>query len=160
MARVAVYPGSFDPITYGHLDIIKRSLRLFDKVIVAVLINEQKKGLFSFAEREQLIAGAVRGLENVEIKTFDGLLVQFMRENNAHIVLRGIRDEADFSHENTMAQLNYRLDEKVETVFIPSRPELNCISSSAVKEIASFRGDVMSLVPLEVAKALEGKCRN
>jgi pantetheine-phosphate adenylyltransferase len=152
--KIAVYPGSFDPITYGHLDIIERGARVFDKIIVAVLINSAKQPLFTVEERKEMIREATRGLEGVEVDSFDGLLVDYMRKKNARVILRGLRAISDFEYELQVASINRKLAEEVETLFLMSNNKHSFISSGMVKEVARYGADVSDLVPPHVAEAL------
>ena len=147
---VAVYPGSFDPCTNGHLDIITRASGLFEKVVVAVLINEKKHPLFSLEERVDMLKTVTRHLENVEVVAFSGLLADFMRQNNYSIIIKGLRAVSDFEYEFQMALTNRTLFDKIETVFIPSSSEFMFLSSSIVKEVAKYNGDLTPLVPKEL----------
>ncbi|MBO4940698.1 MAG: pantetheine-phosphate adenylyltransferase [Clostridia bacterium] len=148
--KVAVYPGSFDPCTNGHLDIITRASGLFEKVVVAVLINEKKHPLFSLEERVDMLKTVTRHLENVEVVAFSGLLADFMRQNNYSIIIKGLRAVSDFEYEFQMALTNRTLFDKIETVFIPSSSEFMFLSSSIVKEVAKYNGDLTPLVPKEL----------
>lgn len=148
--KIAVYPGSFDPITNGHLDIIKRGAKIFDKVIVAVLINVDKKYLFDSDERVRLIKKVTRDIENVEVRSFNGLLVNFLKECDTNIILKGLRTTFDFEYELQMAFMNNRLDSNIETVCMMSSSENLHISSSCVKQVAKFGGDIEGLVPNEI----------
>jgi pantetheine-phosphate adenylyltransferase len=152
--KIAVYPGSFDPIKYGHLDIIERGARVFDKIIVAVLINSAKQPLFTLEERKEMIREATRGLEGVEVDSFDGLLVDYMRKKNARVILRGLRAISDFEYELQVASINRKLAEEVETLFLMSNNKHSFISSGMVKEVARYGADVSDLVPPHVAQAL------
>ena len=145
--KIAVYPGSFDPITCGHLDIIKRSAKLFDKVIVAVLNNSQKKPLFSVEERMNLIKRCISDISNVEVDSFSGLLVDYVKAKKADTVVRGLRAISDFEYEFQMELLNKKLSPETETIFMVTN--LNClyISSSVVKEICRYGGDTKGLIP-------------
>lgn len=158
--RVAVYPGTFDPVTYGHLDIISRSAKQFDRLIVAVLNNTSKNPLFSVEERKELLAEVTRGIPNVEIDSFRDLLVRFMKSKQANVIIRGIRSVTDFEYELQLASTNHKLNSEVETIFMMTHPKYSYLSSSVVKEIASFHGDVSDLVPLEVEKALREKFKD
>ncbi|WP_239617111.1 pantetheine-phosphate adenylyltransferase [Cohnella mopanensis] len=158
VTRIAVYPGSFDPVTFGHLDIIRRAAKQFDRVIVAVLNNTTKTPLFSVQERKELLAEVTRDLPNVEIDSFRDLLVRYMRSRQAQVIVRGIRSVTDFEYELQMASTNRQLDEGIETVFMMTNPKYSYLSSSIVKEIAKFNGPVQDLVPPAVEKALQGKC--
>ena len=155
--KIAVYPGSFDPITCGHLDIIKRSCELFDKVIVAVLNNTQKSPLFSVAERVELIKKCTKDIPNCEVESFSGLLVDFVHQSGANIVIRGLRAISDFEYEFQMALLNKKLAPDIETVFMVTN--LNClyISSSVVKEICHFGGNADGLIPNEIINDIKDK---
>ena len=154
--RVAVCPGSYDPVTNGHLDIITRASRTFDKVVVGV-VNQpirKKKTLFSAEERIAFIENATGHLGNVEVQAFYTLLVEFARENGASAIVKGLRAISDFEYENEMAQLNYKLDPGVESIYVFARPEYSFLSSTGVKEMATFNGDSSDLVPAEVASSL------
>ncbi len=142
-----VYPGSFDPVTNGHMDIIKRASLMFDKVTVAVLRNPNKRGLFTVEERLELLRRACAHIQNVEFDSFDGLLMDYMRFKKEKIVLRGLRAVTDFESEFQMAQLNHQLASEVETLFLMTSPDHAYLSSSAVREIGSFGGDISSFVP-------------
>jgi pantetheine-phosphate adenylyltransferase len=155
--RIAVYPGSFDPVTFGHLDIIRRSAKHFDRVIVAVLNNTTKSPLFSVQERKDLLAEVTRDLPNVEIDSFRDLLVRYMRSRQAQVIIRGIRSVTDFEYELQMASTNRQLDEGIETIFMMTNPKYSYLSSSIVKEIAKFNGPVQDLVPPAVEVALQRK---
>jgi pantetheine-phosphate adenylyltransferase len=154
---VAVYPGSFDPVTYGHLDIIHRAAKVFDKLIVAVLNNTSKSPIFSLEERIALIQEVTTDLPNVEVDGFRDLMVNYMKEKNVRLIVRGLRAVSDFEYELQMASTNHKLDENVETFFMASKPQFSYLSSSIVKEIAKFHGPVTDLVPKEVEKALKLK---
>ncbi|GGH16764.1 pantetheine-phosphate adenylyltransferase [Paenibacillus segetis] len=158
--RVAVYPGSFDPVTKGHMDIIQRASRQFDKLIVAVLNNTSKSPLFSVEERKELLSSATSHLDNVEIDSFRDLLVNYMVYKQADVIVRGIRSVTDFEYELQIASTNQKLNSEVETIFMMTNPKFSYLSSSVVKEIASFHGDVSDLVPTEVEKALKNKYDN
>lgn len=145
--RIAVYPGSFDPITNGHLDIIQRSSRLFDKLIVAVVKNPNKKPLFSIKERMMMIEKSIKDLSNVEIDYFEGLLVDFVSVKGAQVIVKGLRALSDFEYEFQMALLNRKLNTDIETVFMMTNYKYSFLSSSMVKEIASLKGSIADLVP-------------
>ncbi|SHJ58663.1 pantetheine-phosphate adenylyltransferase [Tepidibacter formicigenes] len=147
MKKVAVYPGSFDPVTNGHLDIIKRASKLFDKLIVAVLYNPNKKSLFTFEERVTLLKEVVKDLDNVEVDSFSGLLIDYCNEKNVNAIIRGLRAVSDFEYELQMAQMNRQLNSKVETVILTTSTKYSFISSSLIKEVAKFKGDISDLVP-------------
>jgi pantetheine-phosphate adenylyltransferase len=148
---IAIYPGSFDPITLGHLDIIERSCKLFETVIVAVLRNPSKSPLFTIQERVQQIRGCTQHLSNVEIDSFTGLTVDYAKLKNAQVLLRGLRVLSDFEKELQMAHTNQTLWDEIETVFLATSNEYSFLSSSVVKEIAKFGGSVNHLVPPQVA---------
>ena len=155
--RTVVYPGSFDPLTNGHLDVIERAARLFDRVIVAVAQNTEKHPLFTPEERCALVLGATRRLRNVETRAFDGLLVDYVRGCGAQAVIRGLRAVSDFEFEFQMALMNRKLDERVETIFMMPKDTYTFLSSRLVKEIARLGGDVRDFVPKNVGKALASK---
>ena len=152
--RIAVYPGSFDPLTNGHLDIIRRATRLFDRVLVAVLENEGKAPLFSVPERMELIARCTDSIRGVEVHSFSGLLVDFMRTLDATVVVRGIRAVSDYEYELQMALMNRELHPGVETIFMLPAVEFTFVSSRLVKEVFRLGGDVAHLVPPPVIDAL------
>jgi len=155
--QIAVYPGSFDPVTNGHLDIIHRAAKHFDHVIVAVLNNTSKKPLFTVEERKQLLAEVTRDMPNVEIDSFRDLLVNYMTQKNASIIVRGLRAVSDFEYELQLASTNSKLNGQIETFFMMTNPQYSYLSSSIVKEIAQFHGKVVDLVPESVEKALREK---
>jgi pantetheine-phosphate adenylyltransferase len=155
--QVAVYPGSFDPITYGHLDIIERGLDVFNEIIIAVARNSEKKSLFSTEERIRLIETAVGSNPRVTVDTFDGLLVDYVVSRGSKVILRGLRAVSDFEYEFQIAQMNHNLKSEVETLFMMTSVPYGYLSSSIVKEVASLRGPVESLVPPVVRKALAEK---
>ncbi len=157
--RKAIYPGSFDPITNGHLDVLERASHLFDELIVGVARDNQKQSLFSVDERVAMITAAARKLrlKNVRAVSFDGLLVEFARREKACAILRGLRAISDFEFEFQMALMNRKLDPKVETLFLTPREEMTYISSRIVKEIGRLGGDVSLFVPANVAQALSVK---
>lgn len=154
---VAVYPGSFDPVTYGHLDIIHRAAKVFDKLIVAVLNNTSKNPLFTLEERMELIRRVTKDLPNVEVDGFRDLMVNYMKHRNVRLIVRGLRAVSDFEYELQMASTNHKLNSDVETFFMTSKPKYSYLSSSIVKEIARFHGPVVDLVPPEVELALQNK---
>ena len=143
----AICPGSFDPVTYGHVDIIKRAAGMFDKVIVAVLVNVQKKPWFTIEERTNLLKKAMAGIENVEIVGFDGLLVDFAATNNANVIVKGLRAISDFEYEFQMALTNHKLNQDIETVFLTTSAENMYLSSSIVKQVGLLGGDISPFVP-------------
>lgn len=157
MIRRAIYPGSFDPVTNGHLDVIDRARKLFDKVIVAVAHNDQKHPLFSLAERLDLLESALGKLRHVEIAPLDGLLVDFAIARKATAVIRGLRAISDFEFEFQMALMNRKLEATVETIFLMPKEEYTYLSSRIVKEIARLGGNVTDFVPAAVAEALASK---
>lgn len=154
---VAVYPGTFDPITNGHLDLIERSLRMFDKLIVAIFDNPMKGPLFEVDERRRLVEAATRGMGNIEIATFNTLLVFYARQCRADVIIRGIRAIADFEYEFQMTLMNRRLDDEIETVFLMPREEYSFVASRLIKEVVSYGGNVEQLVPSPVMAALKEK---
>lgn len=158
--NIGIYPGSFDPITCGHLDIIKRSAKLFDKLIVAVMTNPQKKPLFTVKERIELIEYSIRDLSNVKVDSFNGLLVDFAKQKNAQVIVKGLRAVSDFEYELQMALMNKKLDNEMETIFIMTNSKYSYLSSSVVKEVASFGGCIKGLVPSLVEKELKNKFKN
>ena len=160
MASIAVCPGSFDPITYGHLDIIKRGASVFEKVYVCVLNNSSKKPLFTVKERVDLIKEATRDIHNVEVDSFRGLLIDYARKKNAKAILRGLRAVSDFEYEMQITSMNRKLDEDIETFFMMTNNQYSFLSSSIVKEAAKYQGNVTGLVPEVVAKALQDKYAN
>ena len=155
----AVYPGSFDPATYGHLDVIRRASVSFDRVVVGVLHNSSKSPLFSVEERVNILEKATKDIPNVEIKAFEGLSVNFARENHAQVIIRGLRAVTDFEYELQMAQTNRVLAPDVDTVFLTTSLEYAYLSSSAIKQIASFDGDITPCVPDFVADLIYDKYR-
>ena len=160
METIALYPGSFDPITYGHLDILARAANLFEKVIVTVAVNKEKSAVFSGDERVKLINECIDGLDwarNVEVTKFKGLLVNHAQEMGAKTLIRGVRQISDFEYEFRMALTNKRLQPAVDTIFLMPDEEFTFISASLVKEIAYWGGDLSSFVPPNVAKALSKK---
>ncbi|MEE8305051.1 MAG: pantetheine-phosphate adenylyltransferase [Candidatus Tectomicrobia bacterium] len=154
---VAVYPGTFDPITNGHLDLIERSLRMFDKLIVAIFDNPMKGPLFNVEERCRMVEEATRGMGNIEINTFNTLLVFYARQCQADVIVRGIRAISDFEYEFQMTLMNRRLDDEIETVFLMPREEYSFVASRLIKEVVSYGGDVKKLVPPPAVLALEEK---
>jgi pantetheine-phosphate adenylyltransferase len=154
--RTAVCPGSFDPVTYGHLDVFARASELADEVVVAVLINQTKAGLFSIEERMEVLREVVAPFGNVKVDSFHGLLVDYCRTHSIKAIVKGLRAVSDFDYELQMAQMNYRLA-AVETLFISTNPLYSFLSSSLVKEVAKFGGDVSGLVPETVLVRLNEK---
>ena len=155
--RTAVYPGSFDPITNDHLDIIERASRIYDKVVVGVLNNSNKKPLFSVGERIELIKSVTGHIDNVEVDSFDGLLVDFVKSKEAIVIVKGLRTVLDFEYEYQMALLNKALNPEYETVFLMTDTKYSYISSSMVKELAGFNGDLTGLVPHEIVENIKEK---
>lgn len=155
--RIAVYPGSFDPITIGHMDIIQRVAGLFDQVIVAVLQNPDKQPLFSVEERLQLIAGATTDLGNVVVDSFAGLLVDYVDVKGASAIVRGLREISDFENEMRMAHMNRQLNDSAVTLFVPTNYNYSYISSSLIKQVAAYGQDVTDFVPPTVAAAMQAK---
>jgi pantetheine-phosphate adenylyltransferase len=157
MPRRAIYPGSFDPLTNGHLSLIQRGLKVFDGLVVAVANNPAKKPLFSVEERKGLIREAVGGDPRVAIDTFDGLLVDYAKAQGVHTVLRGLRAVSDFEYEFQIANMNRKLDPEFESVFMMTGEDYFYVASSLVREVASFGGDVSGLVPPHVVAALRAR---
>jgi pantetheine-phosphate adenylyltransferase len=157
MKKIAVYPGSFDPITFGHLDIINRALKLFDEVIIAVANNEQKNPLFTVEERVTIIKSVMKDNSRATVDTFDGLLVDYARSCKAQAIVRGLRAISDFEYELQMAQINRGISREVETVFFMTSVFYSFLSSSIVKEVYSLKGPIDGLVPPLVKKALDAK---
>ena len=154
----AVYPGSFDPVTYGHLDIIRRAAEIFDELTISVLDNKAKTPLFSVEERVKILKEATKDIPNVKVESFSGLLINYAEKNNFHISVRGLRAITDFEYELQIAQTNSKLSKgKLDTIFLTARLEYAYLSSSSVKEIASFGGDVSECVPDFVADMLYEK---
>ncbi|NHC44653.1 pantetheine-phosphate adenylyltransferase [Motilibacter aurantiacus] len=157
--RRCVCPGSFDPVTNGHLDVIERASRLYDEVTVGVLVNASKKGLFELDERIEMLRQVVGRLGNVQVTSFHGLLVDFCRERDIPVVVKGLRAVSDFDYELQMAQMNHRLS-GLETVFVATNPEYSYLSSSLVKEVATYGGDVTGLVPDLVLQRLRARLQS
>jgi pantetheine-phosphate adenylyltransferase len=154
VARVAVCPGSFDPITYGHLDIITRAAKVFDELYVVVLNNSSKKPLFSVEERIDLIDQVTKNIPNVKVDSFQGLLVDYAESVNANAIIRGLRAVSDFEYEMQITSMNRVLSDKIETFFIMTNNQYSFLSSSIVKEVAKYDGKISELVPQEVEEAL------
>ena len=163
--KIAVYPGSFDPVTLGHLDIIKRTASMFDKVIIGVLNNRAKSPLFTARERVELLEEVTGDIPNVEVQAFHGLLIDFVRQNDAKVIVRGLRAITDFEYELQMAQTNHKLEPSVETVFLTTSLEYSYLSSTIVKEVAFYHGDISKFVPDVVRERIrekmnqKGECR-
>jgi len=156
MGLTALCPGTFDPVTYGHLDIIGRTSETFDQVVVGVLENPSKQPLFDVDERVALLEEACRGMENVRIGSFRGLLVEYAKDQDASVIVKGLRAVSDYEYEIQMAQMNLRIG-GIETLFIPTNPKWSFLSSSLVKEVARYGGDVEGLVPEHVQRRLPGR---
>lgn len=157
MMSTAVCPGSFDPVTKGHLDIIQRGAKIFDKVIVAVLINRSKDPLFSLEERVELLREVTKHIPNVEVDSFQGLLIDYMKSKKANVIIKGLRAVSDFEYEMQMASINRLLEENIETFFMMTNNQYSFLSSSIVKEVAKYEADVSAIVPPVVEKALKQK---
>ncbi|HOO71180.1 MAG TPA: pantetheine-phosphate adenylyltransferase [Spirochaetota bacterium] len=155
--RIGIYPGSFDPLTNGHLDIIQRAKGLCDTLIVAVAKNSEKRPLFSVSERIEIINRYCRDFGNIEVVSFDGLLVEYCRKKNVSFIIRGLRSTTDFEYEFTIASANSKLAPEIETVFLMTKGENFFISSNIVKEIASYHGDITPLVPQFVVERIQQK---
>lgn len=157
MQRVAVYPGSFDPVTYGHIDIVKRGKKLFDKIIVAILHNPAKTGLFTIEERLEMLRDSMKEIPGIEFDTFDGLLVDYVQNRGAQAILRGMRAVSDFEHEFQLALMNRKLKREIETIFLMTGMRWFFTSSSIIKEAALFGGDVSDMVPPNVCQRVKEK---
>lgn len=157
MSRCAIYPGSFDPVTFGHLDLIKRATVVFDEVIVAVAKNTQKNPLFSTEERVDMVKENTEGIEKIRVESFEGLIIDFAHSRKANILMRGVRMFSDFEYEFQMALTNRRLDESIETVFLMPSEGRSFASSTLIKEIVSLGADVSTFVPQSVALRLKDK---
>ena len=147
MAKIAVYPGSFDPITNGHIDVIKRASKVFDQLIVAVLVNDSKKSMFTLDERLDILKHSIDNLDNVSFDSFSGLLVDYCKEKQLSAIVRGLRAISDFEFELQMAQMNRQLYDETETVFFTTSEQYSYLSSSLVKEVAKFGGKIDGLIP-------------
>jgi pantetheine-phosphate adenylyltransferase len=158
--NIAVYPGTFDPITNGHLSIVNRALKIFDKLIIAILNNPQKEPLFSIEERISMIKDVLRSKSNIEVDVFDGLLVDYVLKKKSNVILRGIRALSDFEYEFQMALMNRKLNRDVQSIFLMTDYKWFYISSTIIKEAASFNGDISGLVPPSVCKKLKEKFSN
>lgn len=155
--KIAIYPGSFDPITKGHLDILKTGSEIFDKVIIAVAKNSEKKGFLNIAERVELIKKSVKDLENVEVDSFDGLTIEYAKKRGAKVLIRGLRAVSDFEYELQLSQANSALCSDIKTVFLTTKPKYNFISSSTIKEIHLNNGDISKFVPEPVYEFLKNR---
>ncbi len=161
--KIGIYPGSFDPITLGHLDIIIRASRLVDKLIIGVLQNKSKNPLFTSEERVEMIERVIKentSLSHIQVEAFDGLLINFAGRKNADIIVRGLRAITDFEYELQIAQTNHKLDRKIDTVFFTTSVEYSYLSSSAVKEIATFEGDIRQFVPDCIVQSIYDKYKS
>lgn len=147
MAKTAVYPGSFDPVTNGHIDVIKRAAKVFDHLTVAVLINDNKKSLFTLEERMDILKNSIEGIDNISFDSFSGLLTDYCKEKKLSAIVRGLRAVSDFEYEMQMAQMNRQLYDGVETVFLTTSENFSYLSSSIVKEVAKFNGNIDAFVP-------------
>jgi len=157
MQRVAIYPGSFDPVTNGHIDIVERGLKLFDKIIVTILHNPAKKSLFTLEERVGMLEESLKSYPAIEIDTFEGLLVNYAQKRKAHAILRGLRAVSDFEYEFQLALMNRRLNREVQTIFLMTGMRWIYTSSSIIKEASQFGGDINGMVPPVVDKKLKEK---
>jgi len=155
--RIAVYPGSFDPVTFGHLDIIERAAKIFDHVIVSVFVHSGKKHMFTVEERVAMLRQALKGRKNVSVDCFEGLRTDYVKKKKTDVVIRGLRAISDLEYEFQMAAINRTLYRHIETVFFMPRVRYSYLSSSVVRDIAHFRGDVSKLVPVHVAKAVAAR---
>ncbi|MDA8139658.1 MAG: pantetheine-phosphate adenylyltransferase [Desulfobacteraceae bacterium] len=155
--KVAVYPGSFDPVTYGHIDIVQRGRKIFDKIIVSILHNPAKKALFTVEERLEMLRESMKDLDGIEFDTFDGLLVDYVQNKGAQAVLRGMRAVSDFEHEFQLALMNRKLNRNIETIFLMTGMRWFFTSSSIIKEAALFGGDISDMVPPNVYERVKDK---
>ena len=155
MNKIAVFPGSFDPITIGHESIIKRALPLFDKIIVAIGVNSTKEGFFPTEKRKQWIEKIFAGEKKIEVKTYKGLTIDFCKQEKANYILRGLRTSADFEFERVIAQMNHAMNDGIETVFILSTPELSAINSTVIRDIIRNGGNATQFLPIAIAKELK-----
>ena len=155
--KIAIYPGSFDPITKGHLDVLETSAGIFDKVIIAVAKNSEKNGFLSVEERVNLIKESSKHIKNVEVDSFEGLTIEYAKKRNAQILIRGLRAVSDFEYEMQLSQTNSALAQEVQTVFLITKPEYNFISSSTVREILLNNGDISKFVPSAVFEYLSNR---
>lgn len=160
MKNIAVYAGTFDPITYGHVDVIERALRIFDQVVVGIATNVNKKPLFTLQERVELTQGALQGHKNIKVMSFNSLLLDFAKQQNARVILRGLRTVTDFDYEFQLASMNRSLNPEIESIFLMPAEKYMCVSSSLVREIAAFRGEVKGFVPANIVEALQKKFRS
>ncbi len=156
--KIGIYPGSFDPVTFGHLDIIERSSRMFDRLVVGVLCNNAKKPLFSASERVKMIMSVTSHLSNVEVHFYDGLLVDFAKEEGARVIVRGLRAVTDFEYELQMAQTNHTMCPGIDTIFLATDLRYAYLSSSIVREVASYGGEISRFVPPEIVPLVQERC--
>ena len=157
--KIAIVPGSFDPITYGHIDIIKRSAQLFDEIIVAILVNPDKKYLFTLEEREEMINESIKDFNNVKVDSFSGLLVNYAKKVNSTVIVRGLRAVSDFEYEMQLTFMNKALDDNIETFYMMANKQYSFISSSIVKGVSGFGADLSKFVPKHVEERLEKKMK-
>ena len=155
--KIAIVPGSFDPVTNGHIDIIKRTSELFDKVYVGILVNSSKKPLFTVEERIELLKHVTRDIKNVKIESFSGLLVDFARKKKANCIVKGLRAVSDYEYEVQMALTNKQIAPEIETLFIPTNGLYSYLSSSIVKEVAKYGGDLSQMLPKEIIEVIQNK---
>ncbi|WP_029505218.1 pantetheine-phosphate adenylyltransferase [Lachnoclostridium phytofermentans] len=155
--KIGIYPGSFDPVTLGHLDVIKRSAKIMDELVIGVLANSSKTPLFTVEDRVKLIECVVKDIPNVKVMAFDGLTVDFAKKLGAKFLIRGLRAITDFEYELQIAQTNHKLDEEIDTVFFTTSVEYSYLSSSIVKEIASYGGDISKFVPKSIIQVIYDK---
>ncbi|MDD3141973.1 MAG: pantetheine-phosphate adenylyltransferase [Lachnospiraceae bacterium] len=156
----AIYPGSFDPVTFGHLDVIKRSYKMVDELILGVLYNKAKTPLFSAEERVRMLEEVTKELPNIKVIPFDGLLIDFAKNMEAKVIVRGLRAITDFEYELQMSQMNHKLDSEIETMFLTTSLEYSYLSSTTVKEVAAFGGDISQFVPKVVVDKIKVKYDN
>lgn len=159
MGKVAIYPGSFDPVTYGHLDVLERAVDIFGQVIIAVADNARKKYLFSLEERVELLKASTKGMKGVSVDSFDGLVIDYARRKKTNVLIRGLRMTSDFDYEFQIALTNRRLAEDIETVFLMPSEQHSFLSSSLLKEVSRFDADISSFVPVCVAKRLKERLK-
>jgi pantetheine-phosphate adenylyltransferase len=159
MRKVAIYPGSFDPVTYGHLDVLKRATHIFGPVIIAVADNASKKYMFSLKERVELLKEATAGMKDVKVESFNGLVIDYARRKKTNVLIRGMRMTSDFDYEFQIALTNRRLAEDIETVFLMPSEQHSFLSSSLLKEVSKFKADISSFVPRCVAKRLKERLK-
>ena len=157
--KIEIVPGSFDPITYGHIDIIKRSAQLFDEVIVAILVNPDKKYLFTLEEREEMINESIKDFKNVKVDSFSGLLVNYAKKVDSTVIVRGLRAVSDFEYEMQLTFMNKALDDNIETFYMMANKQYSFISSSIVKGVSGFGADLSKFVPKHVEERLEKKVK-